>query len=182
MGKYKKFLIDAYNGQLGLSMCSNWKEKIEESFPELIENNNNTNGWYGDDNYPNWMLYYKDGIGLYGIDANGDWIENCSATQVKVNRPATFKEIVARLIREAKRRGYKVGTFIDNSNLEEVTWPQNGKSIEYDGFDYKEEEDILILGQKFIYQKGQWAEIIEETLDGKEAEIDGNTYILKLKS
>ena len=37
MNKHKQFIKDAYNGKLGLTMCSEWKEAIEETYPEFNE-------------------------------------------------------------------------------------------------------------------------------------------------
>ena len=75
----------------------------------------------------------------------------------------------AKLIEEAKKRGFNGGVYIENIHDKQ-------KAILSDGsFQYCSEKDYLYFGGQMIYEAGIWATIIEEPImiDGKEVIIRG---------
>jgi len=73
-------------------------------------------------------------------------------------RKATAQEIEDYLIAEAKKRGFVKGVYVDNSNLG-CTWKG---LISRDNYRYIPEQDILAFAGAYIYQNGQWANIIPQ--------------------
>ena len=71
-------------------------------------------------------------------------------------RKATDEEIRSALIKEAKRRGYDKGVYINNSNL---GYSVNNR-IKNNIFIYNRTRDTLTIGAYFIYKEGKWAEIV----------------------
>lgn len=165
MNKYKKFIKQAYKGKLGLDMCSDWKEKIETTFPEMFpENRLELDNWFKDDQHPNWLMFYtKDGF-KYGFDGNFDWY---SKTKTEYNpngnsenRLATYAEIEEALIKEAKKRGVWDCPIID----------VNGKKRDYKGYGFIFCNNQLWSRYGLVFKDGLWAKPLEETITKKEAE------------
>lgn len=130
--------------------------KISDFYqPELFT------GWAKDDSVPRCMMYFNDDLPKYGFDCVGLWQgeENCedNYSEDKTNRPATHEEIEKHLTEEAKRRGYKGGGTI--KGIHGTThWRPEIASFYYDA-----ESDSLVTDMEcVVYEKGQWAEIIEK--------------------
>lgn len=117
-------------------------------------------GWAKDDRWPNWMGYFKDDIPKLGFCSYGEWKKQLRArkySQDRGNRPATHEEIEKALTKEAKGRGYKGGDTIKGIHGTSH-WGSEISSFYYDA-----ESDSLVTDMEcVVYEKGQWAEIIEK--------------------
>ena len=74
-------------------------------------------------------------------------------------RKATPTEIETALRKEAERRGFKKGVYIDNT---ELGWDVDGYKINGEYWWYDELNDRLSLESYFIYDNGKWAEIVKD--------------------
>jgi hypothetical protein len=101
MNKHKKFIKDAYNGKTGLTMCSEWKEVIEETYPEFKPKTKLKVGeWYKKDNY---LMVWNEGRDTYGFyegSYGSDWSFDLSDLT-----PATEEEVKEALISQCKKLG-----------------------------------------------------------------------------
>jgi len=107
-----------------------------------------------------------------GVLPNG----NTYSEAKKAVRKATDKEVESALIAEAKRRGFKEGVCINNTNL---GWGISKARIGTDSISYQPDKDRLFASTLFIYEKGKWAEIIDEPKEifGYEVtKLDDNTF------
>ena len=124
MEKYRKFIEKAYNGEIGLTMCQDWKAKIEEEFPETFKPYK-IGDWVWVKSpyflYGERMLVYFNGFSscAYGFYAFGFcftiWTENFrfpACHKGMVITKATNKEVKDALIAEANKRGFKKGVTI----------------------------------------------------------------------
>lgn len=151
--------------------------KISDFYqPELFT------GWAKDDNHPKWMVYFKDDIALFGFNDGDDysWVTGAHTyiynySKSKENRPATNEEIETTLTKEAKRRGYKGGDTIKGIH--------GTSHIRHEiiSFTYDPEDDRLLTNEGcIVYEKGQWAEIVEKPQPKKSTSlnylIDGVEY------
>ena len=177
MNKHKQFIKDAYNDKLGLTMCSDWKEAIEETYPEFNERVKLEVGkWYKitDSQYTFEPLICFSGFGRmnYGFNGKGDWFpdfnvyedENCI-------KPATDQEVEELLIKEAKKRGLKP---LNHRCLEDgLIWINNIGG----NYEYVKPSGKLQVGASTIFLDGVWA-IPLETITKEEAEKQlGKTII-----
>jgi hypothetical protein len=118
---------------------------------------------------------------------NNFWFENdCNGTW----QPATTEEWETALIEYAKKQGFKSGVTVERSEefllhcgikKEDLKWVPKLEIIRDDNFIYDSDSDILLLGGKYIYGKGQWASIVKEQplmIGGVEVEIKNNTAII----
>lgn len=135
-------------------------------------------GWAKDDEYPNWMGYFKDDIPKFGFCSYGKWKKQLHGSKYSgcdSNRPATHEEIESALIEEAKRRGYKGGDTIKGIYDTKHTDPEIGS------FYYNAKNDRLYTNEGcIVYWAGQWAEIVEQPQPKKSTSInylvDGMKY------
>lgn len=175
MGKHKKFIKECYEGKHG-TMCENWKATILKHYPEFEEEKFKIGDWLWPEfaSYPrphriNYITktHYKTDP---WTDSNPDAI---GLNKSRDYRKATDKEVEEHLIKEAERR-YKVPCPIQylDSDINVL----QGYSLNYDP-----ENDTLgasgFGAGDFIYQKGQWAEIIS-TITKEEAEKKLNCKIV----
>jgi len=115
----------------------------------------------------------------YGFNYEGEWEESCSFGQINSEfnhnrRPATDKEVEEALIKEAKKRGFKVGVTVNSKKIggNSVTgsWGLQGKWPFEITNDYGH---TLRFGGSPIYADGVWAEIIDKLeLNGQEVTIE----------
>lgn len=153
----KEFILEGHK-----AACSTWKAKIEAQFPELFPKLE-VGRWLKDDTNPKWLMY-RDVKNIYGFDTLGNWFyrENESYEPNSCDRYATDKEVETALIAEAKRRGFKDGVFINNSNLgfDNFTQKTIGDKLWWDG-------TYLNFGDKnsAIFKDGKWAEILSEPIE-----------------
>ena len=131
-----------------------------------------------DSKYVPALIYLKDkSISNYGFNHAGDWTVSYGDTgswdnTEDIYTPATDKEISEALIKEAKKRGLKKGIKI---NQEPAYGCGNIHTIPANNFYYNCDTQNLSIGGIGIYNKGKWAEIIEEsvpTIWGNEMKID----------
>lgn len=132
-------------------------------------------GWYKTKfDYPKFLVYSSDGITYnYGFNCCGDW-SNDMGFSLDANECvlADPKEVNARLIKEAKRRGFKKGVKYNCPCTDQI---HKRKSY----LEYCENNNWLADGYGgCVFEKGIWAEIIEQplTLNGKEVYFD-NDYV-----
>lgn len=174
MNKHKKFIKDAYNGKFG-SICDDWKETIEEHYPEF-KNKLEVGKWY---KYKKWndIMFMTEPDNLkvkgYGFD-NGCWFDNRSTNMYYgfTNKSenwtlATKDEVEKAFIAEAEKRGFDKN---DASNVVCLKGYNKYKTQEHykdvnSGFEYEHREGQLwIINSCFlsvcIFDNGKWAEII----------------------
>jgi len=167
MNKHKKFIKKAYNGELGLTMCSEWKEAIEKQYPEF-KNQSKVGEWHKGIGKTLVCITNNDNGNIYGygFDKDGKYWEDDSYDWLDVyNDLATKEEVEKALINEAKRRGYHKKHFIClNGNEEDKDY--KSLQVEHDLWD---EGSAIHVKNKWCFIGGKWAEIIE-TITKEEAE------------
>lgn len=167
MNKHKKFIKDAYNGKFG-SMCDDWKETIEEHYPEF-KNKLEVGKWY---KYKKWndIMFMTEPDNLkvkgYGFD-NGCWFDNRSTNMYYgfTNKSenwtlATKDEVEKALFKEVCKR-YKVGMTVKcafDDSIRKITSLDDlcFKLKDFSG-DCNVTDDN---GGIFFFENGKWAEII----------------------
>ncbi len=168
MGKYKQFIIDAANNNTFLDVCSEWRGKLKEKFPELFEKEFKEGDWIVDSTCDNETIEKITSIengrfktSKYGDDDNGFY------TSSRCFRKATKEEVESHLISEAKKRGLIDGVFIKSADQETSDCP-----IHFSGLVYSDGgNDFLTDGHgNTLYEKGEWAKIIKETISKERAE------------
>ena len=110
MNKHKKFIKDAYNGKKGLTMCSEWKEAIEESYPEFNPKPKlEVCQWVTLPWETKWLMFYTKRGGRYGFDSNGDWYSSNKTFNTPdddgQNIKATEEKVKEALINQCKKLG-----------------------------------------------------------------------------
>lgn len=117
------------------------------------------------------MFYFKDDVANFGFDTSGVWQgggnyeDNYSEDEII--RPATNEEILKHLTEEAYRRGYKGGDTIKGFHR------TTHKRPEISSFRYRPEDDRLLTDLRcIVYEKGQWAEIVEKPQPKKPTTIN----------
>ena len=164
----KEFIRKVYNNELNFFVCEGVKRQIREVFPKLFK------GEFGKGDWITPLNEYE-GIAIlcfqgdlnsrnsgFGLNYRGVWKDKYNTygdVHIKY-RKLTTEEVEEALVKEAKRRGFKKGILVTNENLESVTWSLDNIKINENHFSYQKERDILKLGQKRIYEKGKWAEIV----------------------
>ena len=156
-------------------VCQTWKDKILEAVPSLeVKPDLVVGKWYkinrGGNNA---LIYYTNSYNDYGFNYGNNWTNSFSTKNAVLHnrmfKPATDKEVEQALIAEAKKR-YKENDFIesvyDNSFrghiiIESVFIENNQVWV-----NSKNKNEITIQ----LFEKGQWAEIIPNTITKAEAE------------
>lgn len=172
----KTFLLEGYD-----AACSQWKKIIKKEAPELFEDEVRleVGKWYkfkeGYDvrSYSNFMFLYSGEEGdcaASGFNTKGDWCENTLGVNYQNSyREATREEVKSALVKEAKKRGYKVGVKIKPIGKYPIT------TIGRLDFSYWEIDNEITLhvvalenewedscSNPQIFKDGKWAEIIKE--------------------
>ena len=98
----------------------------------------------------------NDGLELFPNTSNTAY---CLGDMSDIKRLATRTEIETELRKEAERRGFKKGVYVDNT---ELGWDVDGYKINGAYWRYDELNDRLSLDSYFIYDNGKWAEIVED--------------------
>ena len=120
---------------------------------------------------PEWGCFMY-GYGFHNNDLK--WSNNkCSNVTANQYRLATDKEVQDALIKEAKKRGFKEGVYV-NSFASEGCYAHNNEIIDhYDStsifFDAK--ENSFSMGNKCLMIDGLWAEIVKEDNADKAKEL-----------
>ena len=136
--------------------CSQWKQKIEQWFPECFKQNFELNKWYKDGKtlvFINKPLEQSGVIG-YGFFSHGIWTNDWYYKHgLDKFRLATTEEVESMLIKEAEKRGYKEGDIVISAK------DGNKYSLNYHPFIFEYGE--LRLGGICIMSNGKWATIVE---------------------
>jgi len=146
------------------------KQDIQDKIDKLKERKN---GWYKNPRRSVWLGYYDFDKGItFGFRENsGLWYDSCGMNYEFDDTPATNEEVEAALIKEAKRRGFKKGVRFDS-----LLDGGNNTCIG-DKFNYIEEHNELYFDGWLCFEKGQWAEVIEEpkvVINGYEMKQEGD--------
>lgn len=181
--KAKKFITKAYNGELGLTMCQDWKSLLEKEFPELVKKEEvfkdgdyvyilrtgfliNSNAKTGavrriisitDKNPDTGSSVYSKYISL-----SGNVVGSFDERSRRCLRRATPEEIKAHLIEECKKRG--IWDTADINCIGKTSW-RDGKWHEM----YVEKADRLWSKYGVVYEQGVFATPIK-TMSLSEAE------------
>lgn len=151
-GKQRRLIEEAFHST---DICDEWHEKIKKTFPDIIkENELIQDTWYACGDY--FMTYYKKGLGNYGFNASGTWMEASLGTANKDKFvKMTNEEVKYRLIEEARRRGLVSGVKIQTS------WCDDpfviGELWEYGSNVLYCDSDKRNAGTFTIFQDGEWA-------------------------
>lgn len=129
--------------------------------------------WY---HYNDWLLCHTklsddNLIMAYGFCDKREWYGEARFGQTpKEWKQASGVEVETTLINEAKRRGLKTGVKVKirkiGSDYAEYVLT---KTINYLEWSYNSDHDVLRFRNQIVYDKGEWAEIIQQP---KETEID----------
>lgn len=150
--------------------CYENKELLKEYFPNVFKQILEVGKWYkGKDGtiafYKKKSDNYEERNG-YGIECLRNWQQNASFTFESVPQfwqVATKEEVEKALIAEAEKRGFKKGVTVAAKGINEFMGftpaPICGE------FQYNEYLNVLECdrGNGHIFEKGKWAEIIQET-------------------
>lgn len=112
-------------------------------------------------------IIFNDGKHGYGVNMF-EWVNIYSDSEKPLFynslgldwQPATPEEVKAALVKEAEKRGFKFGVYIDNTNIypdykSSIPWP-----LRYHPFTFDNNE--LSYGGAVVFDKGQWATIIKD--------------------
>jgi len=148
-------------------------EQLKNEKPKFEE------GWYWSDNDKDgWLVYYEDEIShpKYGFDWDNDWSSGLTGEYDSGCVKATDKEVEEALIKEAKKRGFKEGAYVDWSTHYMKDKPSKMNSSKLCCQLEKGDRFGLRMGGGVIYANGKWAEIIDTTLEinGYKMEQDGD--------
>lgn len=167
MGKHYNFIKKAYNGELGLTMPQQWKDKILENYPEFKEEDFKPGEWvvvlksdvfyYNSEKCPQRYMEELEG-GLHQIK-----FSDGSIKAYRRLRKATKGEITEHLIREAERRGLTDKNLPYIKCLMGYGFKERERKSKYV---YEDRHDKLwLVGGSYldtcIYHEGKWAEKID---------------------
>lgn len=160
-------------------VCKDWKNKILEAAPSLIDKGLDVGKWYKREGEKSIFkitseievsLKYKG----YGLDVNSKWFSEDSKGYIFYNKNyilATEQDVFEALKKEAIKRGFKVGVVVNHIC--------SGTGVIGDSFDceYIILKDMFYFNNILVYKKGKWA-TISETITKEEAEKQlGKTII-----
>lgn len=145
------------------------KDELTDLQGQLKEEPKLESGWYRWQNGHKWLMYYSKDGERYGFNDEGAWCKGDFTKQQKeilstdVHYLATKEEVEKALIKEAKRRGYKDGVKINNSNVyndgDVCNYTISGDAIEWAC-------GVLQICTTncwhTIFKYGKWATIIQE--------------------
>ncbi|MCP4054727.1 MAG: hypothetical protein GY739_17110, partial [Mesoflavibacter sp.] len=157
------------------SVCNEWIADIKATFPELFKNELEVGKWYKPSTSGALGFYKGFNNASYGFRADKKWT-NCQQWFYEGYEDkwilATDKEVEEALKKEAKKRGFKIGTsykdISNNGRIETIC-----EELEYcSGF------DLLTDGcGGTTYSKGQWSTVIKNAYTKEEAENKFNILI-----
>jgi hypothetical protein len=144
----KDLIIKAHD-----SASSEWKTRFEKEFPKLFENKVVFGKGYKSTG-KSIFLHLENGN--VGFNVIGNWTDKFAETNIKSWTPATDEEIKQAFIKEANKRGFKMGVeFIDVFSLDK-------EIVDGHIYRYYPDGNVLTLNHDHIFINGKWAEIIEE--------------------
>ncbi len=138
--------------------CSQWKQKIEEWFPECFKTEYEIGEWYKTKTgYFNYQLENKS----YGTNNDNwvdwSWVVDDGVKTGWVIGKATTEEVESMLIKEAKKKGFVNGTrFLGVQGADKDIIIEIGKSCAVEMNQYG-----LYCQDSYIFYKGEWATIVE---------------------
>lgn len=141
--------------------------KLKEWFPEVFKTKLEVGKWYKRDKFKNALVFCKEikneGFWGFGFSNSCEWLNNYFADNYFSDVTlATKEEVEQALIKEAERRGFKEGVEFLSPNSK-IKNKCNGS------FRFDEELNVLYSNGIAVFNKGLWAEIIE---DKKEMTIE----------
>lgn len=144
--------------------CDKWKGIIEKECPSLFPKKVKVGQWW---KYENYRFRVKEVIswGFYIDNSNYKNEEQVVGFSSDVDRKMvlmTKEEIESHLIKEAEKRGFKVGTRFFNNQVDGGAVPENNpRVIEEYRFSYHDRDELKMHGW-IIYANGKWATILSE--------------------
>ena len=136
-----------------------WQSSIEKEFPKVFKENDLVAGkWYNSKENESALLCYDPKGNHFGFNNIGIWTTIYGLIKSEMIT-ATDKEVKKALIKEAEKRGFKVGILtkygVINSTYEH---------------EFRPKENVFYFGNIKVFRKGKWAEIIKETITKEQAE------------
>lgn len=139
--------------------CSQWKQKIEEWFPECFNPKYEIGKWYKSGKS---IINYQGGTNAYGYYAERDKWEDVNDSWLVFEEEgdklslATTEEVESMLIKEAEKRGFKEGVTVLCARYDSK-W-----TLLRDTASYSYDRNNLTDGSgAYWFWKGKWATIVE---------------------
>lgn len=145
---------------------------FEPDFENVKEEN--VSGWYKDEKNPKWIMYFDyENEMYYGFDVLGNWHTAKAYYVMRSKRSGESmcnpQEVEQALIAEAKKIYKNVNIVFDN-------WSKCKLKIDnLERFDYQHKTLFVLMNNNSkicLFNKGVWAEIIEEKPTKEEESID----------
>lgn len=172
----KEFILQAHK-----VACSDWKQKLEDKFPDAFENQLEVGKWYlSESDGDTYLFNYQKLDGCYGF-FRGEWTyRDWSWNITEGVRPATNKEVEQALIKEAKKRGLVEGVKVIAA-CETSHKNKPIKSYYYNNQTNSLHGNLEGMGGAVLFKNGLWAEPIENTTLKRIQEIEAELKELKSK-
>jgi hypothetical protein len=158
-----------------------WDKDIEKKFPKLFKKEERKElevcRWVKYSSESKWLMFYTEDGGRYGFDSSGNWFEEektkHTANDNFNNHYVTDEEVEEALIKEAKKRGFKEGVYF--RSIHGISHKMNG-SLD---FGFMGRINVHARNSEgLIFENGEWAAIVVETITKQEAEKQlGKTII-----
>lgn len=189
MGKHYNFIKKAYNGELGLTMCQDWKNKILENYPEFKEEEFKVGDWIVPCFEVRRLRPHRINMVTDTHYVTDPWhdseINTIGFNRENKYRKATKEEVEECLIAEAERRCLVSGVGI--KPLKDWFYGiANSMVIEHEcNYIYYPSNDTLVVKSSndytiCLYSNGKWAEKIN-TMTKSEAEKKLNELGVNIK-
>jgi len=185
----EEFIKEAYS-----EACPKWQSKLKEKFPEVFKSELEVNRWYKADSGGLWFIekLLDNGSEIsYGFGSTGNFYESSKRCKSLNYTLATESEVKEALINEAKKRGFKEGVSIDNSNLNYNDCGVGNIISKNVGFYYQKDNTLWIKStsdysaNRCIFKNGTWATILptvtELTLEQIADKFGVDVKTLKIK-
>jgi len=159
--------------------CSQWKQKIEQWFPECFKQKLEAGKWYKhfDSDCKEFLFCFNEfGDKNYGFDEVGKWSNKLNVYEKYSNGyvEATTKEVESMLVREAEKRG-----FIDGVTVSKIDNYYKGmlNTMIIGEHEFELYGDVLVAKSTNNYYiclmaDGKWATIVEKPKEMTLEEIE----------
>lgn len=174
----------------------NLEERISEIEKQLSELKElakkepiSKDGWYKNKFHKYFCAYKRDGEYIYGINCFGEWLADFSNRGEEYHNDksdilATDEEVKSALIKEAEKRGFKVGVKIKRDHFKlsrHTTVLSDAPGL----MSYESDYNRLSFLGVYVFEDGLWAEIIKDEplkVCGHEVKFDAwEIYIIGSK-
>lgn len=147
---------------------------LKEWFPEAFESEVKleVGKWYKYPDFPKFLTCLREDKTRFGIDVYGNWFDDGKLIKdehQKAYKEATEQEVFEALKNQSVKRGYIENTFITSMVSNEVVNIDPEFYCEANNFDYNTYKNSFYVYGFMVFEKGEWAELVE-TITLSEAE------------